>query len=105
MGESLAVLASLLPTIKVNKKNVERQLGDESLYATDLADYLVSRGVAFGRAHHIIGRLVKYAIEKEKSIKDLTDTELKKFSPNLGRAGVLKCLSAAASVASKKSIR
>jgi argininosuccinate lyase len=48
--------------------------------ATDLADYLVKKGEAFRSAHGIIARLVSYALEKGKSLNELSLTEYKGFS-------------------------
>ena len=49
--------------------------------ATDAADYLVGRGVAFRDAHGIIGKLVLYCIDRNCCIEDLTIEELKSISP------------------------
>ncbi len=49
--------------------------------ATDAADYLVGKGVPFRDAHGIIGRLVLYCIDKDKSIDALSLEELKQISP------------------------
>ncbi len=95
------VLAALLPKIKFNKKNIARQLEDESLYATDLADYLVQNKVAFKDAHGIIGRLVKTG----KEIKKMSSSELKKFHPALNSKVVNKIIDPKQSVASKKSVK
>jgi argininosuccinate lyase len=48
--------------------------------ATDVADYLVKKGIPFRDSHHIIGRLVSYCIENNKNIEDLSLNVLKSFS-------------------------
>lgn len=48
--------------------------------ATDLADFLVTKGLSFRQAHEIVGKLVQYCIEKSKKIENLTVDELKTFS-------------------------
>lgn len=50
------------------------------LNATELADYLVLRGIPFREAHHITGSLVAYAEEKNKSLEELNIEEFKKNS-------------------------
>ena len=49
--------------------------------ATELADYLVSKGIPFREAHSIVGRVVLYAISKEKALEDLSVAEFKEYSP------------------------
>ena len=52
--------------------------------ATDCADYLVRRGIPFRDAHRIIGELVAYGLEQQKSLDELTLAELRRFSPAFG---------------------
>jgi argininosuccinate lyase len=101
----VVILDELFKSIKVKKENIEKQLKDESLYATDLADLLVSKGVPFGEAHEAIGKLVRYALTKNKLIRDMSELELKQFSAYFSRAEVLKRLDPGFSVSLKKSIR
>jgi argininosuccinate lyase len=63
--------------------------------ATDLAEYLALAGVPFRQAHHVVGRIVRFCIEKEPA--ELTLAELREFSPTFG-PDALKILSPAASV-------
>lgn len=98
------ILTQLLKTVKVKKANIDKQLKDESLYATDLADYLVSKGVAFRLAHEAVGKLVRTALSKDRGIKEMSEAELKAFSPYFSKKEVLKRLDPKFSVALKKSI-
>jgi len=77
----LHVLTKLLPTIKLNKANIKKQLEDESLYATDLANYLVKNKVPFRNAHEIVGKMIKESLAQDKKIRKMKDRELKKYSP------------------------
>ncbi len=77
---SLAALTEAFTGITVEANAMRRATEGGYLLATDLADYLVSRGVPFREAHERVGRLVRYAIEKEKKLGDLTLTEFRKFS-------------------------
>ncbi|MFA5039773.1 MAG: argininosuccinate lyase [Candidatus Omnitrophota bacterium] len=103
--DELILLIGLVPTLKVKKENIESQLQDESLCATELADYLVSQGTAFAQAHQIIGRLVSYAAGKSKKIARMSQEELDRFSPKLKRPEVLKRLNPVFAAAAKKSVR
>lgn len=85
--DELKILSNLIKSIGLKKENIKRQLADESLYAVDLAKYLVGKNISFKAAHAIVGRLIKYSIEKKKKIINMSDKELKrfssKFSPNI----------------------
>jgi argininosuccinate lyase len=58
LGASLRVMADMLRHAKVNKTRCEAAASDPSLLATDLADFLVKRGLPFRQAHHAVGALV-----------------------------------------------
>ncbi|MFA4991859.1 MAG: argininosuccinate lyase [Candidatus Omnitrophota bacterium] len=101
----LKVLAELLPKVKFKKENIDKQLADECLYATDMADYLVRNGVAFKEAHSIIGKLVSYKLKSGKEIADMANLELKAFHPSLNHSVMKKLIDPVNSVMSKKSAR
>jgi argininosuccinate lyase len=101
----LVILSGLLKTIKFNKANIEHQLGDESLCATDLADHLVASGVPFQEAHKVIGKLVRHSLKTGKKIKGMTQEELNLFSKKLNKREVLKRLNPYFCASSKKSVR
>ncbi|MFH1359613.1 MAG: argininosuccinate lyase [Candidatus Omnitrophota bacterium] len=105
--QELEVCAELLKNVKFNQENIAKQLDDESLYATDLADYLVQHGIPFKEAHVIIGRLIKHKCKgkKEIQLRDMTNAELKKFHPLLSAQIVRTIMNPVYSVNSKKSIR
>jgi argininosuccinate lyase len=54
---------------------------DASLLATELADYLVKKGLPFREAHSIVGKIVRKGIEKRVEIRDLRLEELRELSP------------------------
>eukprot|EP01061_Rhynchopus_euleeides_P039099 TRINITY_DN67078_c0_g1_i1.p1 TRINITY_DN67078_c0_g1~~TRINITY_DN67078_c0_g1_i1.p1 ORF type:complete len:469 (+),score=199.28 TRINITY_DN67078_c0_g1_i1:72-1478(+) len=74
----LQVLRGVVETMKVNKPKLERALTHE-LLATDVADYLVRKGLPFRETHHLVGTLVRIAEQKECSIADIPLEELKKI--------------------------
>ena len=98
----LVVLAEGFQALRWNPARLEAQLRDESLYATDLAEYLVERGVPFAQAHRSVGRLLAYAEGRGIPIRSLSPSQLRRFSPALG-AGALKLLDPSASVRRKRS--
>src|SRR2546428_13352984 len=65
--------------------------------ATDLADYLVRKGLPFREAHELAGRTVRYGLEQKKELGELTLAELERFSPLIG-ADVHAALTAEASL-------
>ena len=78
---SLSVFAQIVSGMKIRKKNMRRAVEEDFSNATDVADYLVKKNLPFRLAHEVSGKIVRYCIEKELYIKDLTLDELKNFSP------------------------
>lgn len=78
---SLTLFDGMIKTIKFNRPVMEKSTVKGFTNATDAADYLVGKGVAFRDAHGVIGRLVLYCIDKDCSIDELTIDELKAISP------------------------
>lgn len=83
---SLAVFAQIATGMKVRAENMRRAVEEDFSNATDLADYLVKRGVAFRQAHEISGKLVHECISRGIYLKDLTLDELKSFSDKFDAA-------------------
>ena len=101
----LKVLSRLIKTLKFNKKKLENHLKDESLYATDLVYYLVGKNISFEEAHNIIGKLVKYSLNKGILIQKMPQGELKKFSDKFVKKEIVSLFDPKVSVKSKKSIK
>ena len=78
---TLLVFAEMLGHIEVNEDACRRAAADPLLLATDLADWLVRKGVAFREAHHLVGAAVALAEQRKVSITKLTLREWKKISP------------------------
>ncbi len=74
--DSLKMMKIVIDGIKFNKSIYTGNL----LLATDLANYLVEKGIPFREAHHIVGAIVAYALEQNKVLELLTKEELTKFS-------------------------
>ena len=77
---TMEVFTGMVSTLKI-RGEVTRHAADEGyMLATDLADYLVGKGVPFREAHVIMGRLVQYSVEKGKTFRDLSLSEYKSSS-------------------------
>jgi argininosuccinate lyase len=79
----LPVFVKMLSTMKINKDNMYHAAQGGFTNATDVADYLVKKGIPFRSAHEIIGKMVLYCINSNKAIDQLTMEEFKEFSPNI----------------------
>ncbi|MFH0847857.1 MAG: argininosuccinate lyase [Chloroflexota bacterium] len=77
----LEVFTGLLKTMKVKAEKMRAAAEKGYMLATDLADYLTKKGESFRNAHATIGRLVSYAVSKNKSFGELTLAEYREFSP------------------------
>ncbi len=82
---SLAVLAKMVRSLRIRRDRAARLLEHDALCATDLAEHLVRRGVAFREAHGVVGRLVLDAERSSRSLRDYTLTQLQQFSPRFDR--------------------
>ena len=94
---SLKIMAGQMSSLKVNKKRMLKACKDGFLNATDLADYLVNKGMSFRDAHHISARLVKYAIDNGMVLEDISLDVYKKesnlFSNDIYEAiDIINCL-------------
>ena len=77
---SLKVYADMMPALRVKRDNMARAARSGFSTATDLADYLVRRGVAFRDAHEVVGKAVRYGVDAGKDLADMTLGELRQFS-------------------------
>jgi argininosuccinate lyase len=73
----------MLDGIAFDRERLEEASGDEMLAATEVADLLVRKGVPFREAHGIVGGLVRDAVERGKSLSELTPAELRERSEQL----------------------
>jgi len=82
---SLEVMRGLMGEIKIKKERMAAAAEDGLMNATDLADYLVSRGMPFRSAHALVGKIVRVCVERRCKIEDLPLKELRRFSPRIER--------------------
>ncbi|MCM8792624.1 MAG: argininosuccinate lyase [Candidatus Omnitrophica bacterium] len=81
--EELKILAKFIKEVKLNKKVISKVIKeDQNLYTTEVAEYLTEKGIPFLKAHEIAGKLIRFAEEKNKKIKELDNKILKRFSLN-----------------------
>ncbi len=80
---SLVILSEMLGTMKIEKSNMLRACETGHLTATDLADYLVKKGVPFRETHHISGRAVALAEKRGVDLSKLTLDELKSIDERI----------------------
>ncbi|MBT3363905.1 MAG: argininosuccinate lyase [Chloroflexi bacterium] len=77
---TLEVTAGMIATLKVNADVTGIAADGPYILATDLADYLVGKGLPFRQAHGVLGKLVQYGLGKGKSLRELSLEEFKSFS-------------------------
>ena len=78
--QCLKIFTPMLETIKVNKENMRKAAAKGFINATDLADYLVKKGMAFRDAYKISGTIVAYCIENNTVLEDVSLDVYKKYS-------------------------
>ncbi|MCP5441347.1 MAG: argininosuccinate lyase [Chromatiaceae bacterium] len=100
---SLKVFADMIPAISCNRDTMRQATMKGFATATDLADYLVRKGIAFRDAHEVVGKSVAYCIQKGCDLADLDLDELRRFSPAID-GDVFDCLTLEGSVAARDHI-
>lgn len=76
-SSSVAITAAMIPAITFKTENMRRALSEGFVTATELADYLVTKGVPFRDAHHVVGRIVGLCVSSNRRLEDLRLEELK----------------------------
>ncbi len=103
LRETLAVFAELIAGLRVNAAAMRAAAEEGFATATDLADYLVRKGLAFRDAHEAAARTVRFAEESGRGLQQLTLEELRRFSARVG-SDVQRVLTLEGSVASRSHI-
>jgi argininosuccinate lyase len=93
LGASLEILAEMFGAARWDKKRMAAAADDALLVATDWADYLVRRGLAFREAHKVVGKLVGLSVKRGLTLRELTLQDLQAAS-KLFRADALRVLDA-----------
>ena len=98
--ETLRIFADMAASLAPQRDNMRVAALKGFATATDLADYLVKKGLAFRDAHEIVAHAVKKASEQDKDLSELSLTELQAFNPTI-TADVHHCLTLDGSVAAR----
>ena len=79
----LRAFADMIPAIEPNREVMREAARRGFATATDLADYLVRKGIPFREAHEVVGKAVAYGVEKKKDLGDMALSELREFSTEI----------------------
>ena len=82
--DCLFAYSEMMPAIECNKSEMYAAAKQGYATATDLADYLVKKGMPFRDAHEVVGKSVAFGIEQSKDLAELSLDELKTFSDLIG---------------------
>jgi argininosuccinate lyase len=96
----LKVFADMMGAVVCNRQRMRDAARQGFATATDLADYLVRKGVAFRDAHEIVGRAVAFGVREGRDLAEMTLDELRRFSPAI-EADVFSILTLEGSVAAR----
>ena len=78
------IAAATLAATRFRQERLRESAQDPALVATEVADYLVNRGVPFREAHEIVGKVLRASEQEGKSIREMSVARLKEFSPAFG---------------------
>ena len=101
--EALRIFAAMLPEITVHTGRMESAAADPNLLATDLAEYLVKKGMPFREAHAAVGKLVARSDAAKRPLNDVSLLEMQEIS-SLFQDDVLKVFDVRASLAKRTAV-
>src|SRR5437867_9897871 len=78
---ALEVFTAMLPELKISPEHMEAAANDPNLLATDLAEYLVKKGMPFREAHEVVGKLVTQSVTEQTALDRVPLGELQRLSP------------------------
>lgn len=100
---SVQILTELIRRVKINRESLRHAVSGGGMLATEVADYLVARGVPFREAHAITGRVVRAALDQGRDLTEFSLEELRTFSDRFEK-GVLACFGVMAAIDRKAQI-
>jgi argininosuccinate lyase len=100
---SLRAFADMIPHIGAKKENMYNAAKQGFATATDLADYLVRKGMAFRDAHEVVGLAVRLGVESKRDLSEIPLKELQQFSTEISE-DVFDILTLEGSVSARKHI-
>jgi argininosuccinate lyase len=101
--DALQTFAAMLPELTINRGRMESAADDPNLLATDLAEYLVKKGMPFREAHEAVGKLVARALAAKRALNNISLLEMQEISP-LFHDDVLKVFDVRGSLAKRTAI-
>jgi argininosuccinate lyase len=81
VADSVEIMAELVRRLTVDREALTKALQGGGMLATEVADYLVTKGVPFREAHTVTGRIVRWALDEGRELADVSLEELRRFSP------------------------
>jgi argininosuccinate lyase len=99
---SLKILTVLFKNLKVSRLKAAELLSDEAIYATDIMEYLVKKGIPLKKSHDITGKIVAYGLQRKLKLSEISLREYRFFSPKFNK-DVYELLDAEKSVNLKNS--
>ncbi|MGC9065915.1 MAG: argininosuccinate lyase [Candidatus Ratteibacteria bacterium] len=100
---SLAILAEIVKKTRINSNRMKQACKIGYIEATDIAEYLVTRGLPFRQAHHLVGKIVGIAVEKNLPVSEIDEETLKKMGCDAETIHFIKTLDSQKSIHLKKS--
>lgn len=100
---ALEILAPAVSSVSFHPDRMKDALSDDTLFATDILEYLVRKGMPFTEAHETVGKAVRFSVEAEKPLSELSLGEWKRFSPRFDST-VYDLFDAVFSIRQKKTI-
>jgi argininosuccinate lyase len=101
VGACLGILTAMIGRLTYNRERMEAEAGGGFATATDLAEYLVMKGVPFREAHGIVGRIVSFCIRNGKELTGLTLRDFRRFDKCFEK-DVFQCLTVRQSINARK---
>jgi argininosuccinate lyase len=101
--DCLRAFADMIPAIETRKESMKAAAKKGFSTATDLADYLVRKGIPFRDSHEIVGKAVAFGIVQQRDLSELTLAELQQFSKKIEN-DVFKCLTLEGSLAARNHV-
>jgi len=84
-GSSLKILMELFKNLRINEGRASELLQDESMYATDIMEYLVKKGIPLKDSHNIVGKIVAYAFDRKLKLSEVPLRDLRFFSSKFNK--------------------
>ena len=101
--DCIAIYTSMLQQITLNVKRMEKAAAEDFTCATDVADYLAKHGVPFRTAHGVVGKIVRYCLNENKTLESMTLEEYREHS-EVFQADVLTVVKAKNSANARESV-